>query len=140
MIPAHRSATHLYETLQTAREQVKDDKFLIGMRDDAYEMQRCFELLLSDTRLALDFEMTRHAETQAVKSSEALEVQRRLNILAAITFPIMAIATVLGMNLTHGFEHHTPWIFWGVLILGLLVGINLKKWVVNQTDSEEEGL
>ena len=132
LIPAHRSATHLYETLQTAREQSVDDKFLIAMRDDAYEMQRSFELLLADTRLALDFEITRHAETQALKSGEALEVQRRLNILAAVTFPIMAVATILGMNLTNGFEGRSPLFFWCVFGTGALIGLSLKNWVVNR--------
>lgn len=132
LVPAHRSATHLYETLQTAREQGGDDKFLIAMRDDAYEMQRSFELLLSDTRLALEFEITRHAEAQAVKTDEALVVQRRLNILAAGTFPLIAVATVLGMNLTNGFEGSSPIIFWCVFGAGALIGVSLKNWVVNQ--------
>lgn len=132
LIPAHRSATHLYETLQTAREQSVDDKFLIAIRDDAYEMQRCFELLLADTRLALDFELTRHAEAQAAKAEEALVVQRRLNILAAGTFPLIALGTILGMNLTNGFEGMSPIVFWCVFGTGALIGLSLKSWVVNQ--------
>ncbi len=132
LIPAHRSATHLYETLQTAREQSVDDKFLIAVRDDAYETQRCFELLLADTRLARDSEMTRHAEAQASRTDEALVVQRRLNILAAGTFPLIAVATVLGMNLTNGFEGLSPIFFWCVFGTGALIGLSLKNWVINQ--------
>ncbi len=130
--PVNRTSTNLYNTLQSARELIKEDEFLLEMRDRSYEMQRNFELLLSDAKMALDYKIAKNAEEELIKSSEAVEAQHRLNILAAIFFPVMAIATIFGMNLSHGLEGSPPLIFWIVFILGLFTGIFFKSWVVKK--------
>ena len=127
--PLNRSSTHMEMALQSAREAVPDDPFLIAMRDEAYETSRSFDLLLSDSRAAVDYRIARNAEEQAAKSHEMTVAQHKLNVLAAVTFPLMAIATLLGMNLTHGFEDKSPYIYYGVLVAGLIVGLAVVAWV-----------
>ena len=134
--PLNRSSTHMQSALQSAREAVPDDAFLIALRDDAYETSRSFDLLLSDSKAALDYHIARNAEEQAARSHEMTVAQHKLNVLAAITFPLMAIATLLGMNLTHGFESASPYIFYGVFVAGLLVGLAVKSWVTARDEGK----
>lgn len=132
--PLNRSSTNLYNALQAARDLVPDDAFLIAVRDEGYELSRNFELLLSDAKLALDYRMARNAEQQSVKSQEMANAQHKLNILAAVTFPLMAIATLFGMNLAHGFEHRPPVLFWMVFAAGVAVGLVTMGWVTTHRD------
>lgn len=127
--PLNRSSTNLHSALQSARDLVPDDAFLIAVRDEAYELSRNFELLLSDAKLALDYRIARNAEEQSVKSREMANAQHKLNILAAVTFPLMAVATIFGMNLAHGFEHRPPILFWLVSGATLAIGLIVMGWV-----------
>lgn len=129
LAPLNRASTNLANALQSARDYVKQDKFLISMRDDAYEMSRAFDLLLVDAKLKLDYRIAKNAEAQASKADEMARAQHKLNILAAITFPLMALAALLGMNLRHGLEDKSPVLFFIVLIIGVVIGLVLKRWV-----------
>ncbi len=129
LTPLNRSSTNMQGALQSARELSGDDQFLIAMRDEAYEISRGFELLYADAKAALDYRIACNAESQAQKSAEMAAAQHKLNILAAITFPLMAIAALLGMNLVHGFENASPGVFYAVFIAGLVVGLLVKGWV-----------
>jgi hypothetical protein len=130
LAPLVRAARNMHQTLQTAREAFKSDGFLIEMRDSAYEVDRNLELLLEDTRNALQYRMAREAEEQARLSKEALQASHRLNILAALFFPLTAIASLFGMNLAHGLNPHQPVLFWLVFIAGLGLGFGIKAWVL----------
>ena len=55
--------------------------------------------------------------------------QHKLNVLAAITFPVMAVATLFGMGLIHGLENRSPYLFWCIFALGFVMGIITKRWV-----------
>ena len=127
--PISRAAGNLCNALQEARDLVRDDPFLIVMRDEAEEMSRSFELLFTEVRHALDYRIALSGEMQAAKAEELAVSQHKLNVLAAVTFPLMAIATVFGMNLVHGFEGRSPYFFWVVLAGGLVVGLLTKIWV-----------
>ena len=127
--PLNRSSTNLAKALQAAREFVRGDRFLIGVRDEANEISRAFDLLAADAKAALDYRIAKNAELQAEKADEMATAQHKLNVLAAITFPLMALATLLGMNLTHGFEEGSPAIFWSVLAAGFIIGFFVKSWV-----------
>ena len=128
--PLNRSSTNLANALQAARDYVKQDRFLIGMRDESYEVSRAFDLLLADAKLKLDYRMAKNAEAQALRAEEMARAQHKLNIMAAMTFPLMALATLLGMNLIHGLENRSPIWFVAVLGLGVAVGFVVKRWVV----------
>lgn len=125
--PLRRATRHLYETLQEARELAKDDSDLILCRDQAYALQRQAELVESDTRSGLDCAIARRAEEQAESSRKMAVAAHRLNLLAALFFPIATIATVFGMNLRHGFETTglDPILFWLVVLVGLGLGFSL---------------
>ncbi|MBN1911782.1 MAG: hypothetical protein JW818_18725 [Pirellulales bacterium] len=133
--PPARSAGNMRDALQSARELVKHDAFLIAMRDEAYEIARNFELLLGDARGALDFRIARHAETQAARSADMALAQHKLNILAAITFPLMALATLFGMNLSHGMGNN-PFTFYVICLIGIVIGFALKSWVTDGADKD----
>jgi hypothetical protein len=130
--PVNRAAIHLHSALQSARSHVKGDTFLIAMRDEAYEVSRNLELLLGDAKLALDHRIARNTEAQAEKATEMALAQHKLNILAAVTFPLMGIATLMGMNLVHGFEKWPPSLFWGVVATTAIVGLLVKVWVTRK--------
>ena len=131
LMPIQRSAANMAATLQSGREQVKADRFILEMRDRSSDIARNFELLLGDSKMAMDYRMARNAEEQVAQSNQAVEAQHRLNILAAIFFPLMTIATIFGMNLQTGFETGSPMIFWVVFIIGLVTGLLFKSWVVS---------
>ena len=128
LAPLNRASTHLMETLESARDAVKEDKFLIAMRDEAYELSRSFELLFTDAKLELEYRVAQNAEAQMAKSQEMARAQQKLNTLAAATFPLMALATVFGMNLANGLEAG-PIFFWLVLSAAIGAGVLTMDWV-----------
>ena len=131
LAPLNRASTNLANTLQTARDLVKDDPFLIAMRDEAYEVSRNFDLLLSDAKLALDYRTAKSTEAQHAKAMEMARAQHKLNLIVAATFPLMAVATVFGMNLFHGFEHIYG-AFWIALGIGMAAGVGTIRWVARR--------
>ena len=135
LAPLTRSAANLSQALQSARELAKGDKLLIAMRDEGYEVSRSFELLFHDAKLALDYRIARSAEAQMAKATEMAVAQHKLNVLAAITFPLMAIATILGMNVVHGLENRSPGVFWAVLLAGIGVGMMAVYWVTSHSET-----
>lgn len=128
--PLHRSAGNMHSTLQEARELVGEDRDLIACRDHAYMIQRSIELLQSDTKSGLDCVVARRAEEDARNSRRMAAASHRLNVMAAIFFPIATLATIFGMNLRSGLENVGPMLFWGVLFVGVFVGAVVKETIV----------
>ncbi len=129
LTPINRAAKNMGDALQSARDLVKEDLFLIGIRDESQDIARNFEILMSDTKLSLDYRMAKNAERQAAHGYQMAEAQHKLNLLAAITFPLMAMAAIFGMNLVHGLEEKPVYFFWVVMIIGIVIGILTQKWV-----------
>lgn len=134
--PLVRAARNMHAALQAAREAVKGDPFLVEMRDLAYEVERNFELLLEDLRNAIQHRMAREAEEQAKLSKQALQASHRLNILAALFFPLTAIASLFGMNLAHGFNPGSVIIFWVVSVASIGLGFVMKGWVLGKQSDD----
>jgi len=130
LTPMARAARNMYQTLQTAREAIGDDPFVIEMRDLASEIDRNLELLTEDVRHAIQYRTAREAEEQAKLSRQALQASHRLNILAALFFPLTAIASLFGMNFSHGMNQNSPAIFWLVSVVSVSLGFFLKGWVL----------
>jgi len=127
LTPLHRAARNLHSVLQKAREAMNADARIIRWRDDAYGIERTAELLLGETRHGLDFVTALRAEEQAVESQNMAVAGHRLNVLAALFFPLATIASLLGMNVPTGLEDSPePWTFIGVLIVGVLTGVGVK--------------
>lgn len=129
LIPLARSSNNMKLALQTARESLGNDAFLIDMRDRSVDIARGFELLLADARLALEFRLARSAEAQARAAEISNRAQHKLNILAAVAFPLMSVSAVFGMNLQNGLESLPVVAFWLVFLGGLSLGLLVKGWV-----------
>lgn len=132
LIPLSRAAANLKDALQSAREQVREDRLVLALRDQAVEVARGLELLLADARLSLDYRLARSAEDQAQAALQFSRAQHKLNIVAALTFPLMALAAVFGMNLRSGLEGLPGHAFWGVFVAGLWLGVMVKGWIGRQ--------
>jgi len=133
--PINRASTHLADALQAAREHVEGDPFLIAMRDEAYEISRGFDLLVQDVKLEVDYRIARSTEEHSANAEAMAKAQHKLNILAAITFPLMAVATLFGMNLVHGLEDQ-PVVFWLVVLAAGGLGGFTVMWVTNRLSAD----
>lgn len=128
--PLRRASENLYSTLQAAREGIPDDPDLIDLRDWADEIHRSLTLLYESTNNAMNYNIARRAEEQTALSLAALTASDRLNIIAALFLPITALASIFGMNLIHGWETVPGLAFWSVLMVGMILGMGVRYWVL----------
>ncbi len=125
----------LHAALQSAREAVRDDRDIIGLRDQAGELDRSFDRIYQDTKNALDFSIARKTEEEARFAEQSMRAGHRLNILAAVFFPLAAISGIFGMNVIVPLQHmDSPWPFWVILVVGILLGMILKGWILGGAD------
>jgi len=130
--PVHRTVRNLHSALQDAREKIPrdrdlintSDRDLINARDRAYELERRAELLLGDVRNALQFATARQAEEQAAAAHRMAVSGHQLNMLAAFFFPLAALSSIFGTNLSHPLEQYLPppYAFLSVIAAGLILG------------------
>ncbi len=127
ILPIQRAVRHLHAALQEARKLAPADRDLLNSRDRAYEIDRTTELLYSGCKNSLDYAVARQAEAHTATSHQMAVAAHRLNILAALFFPIAALTAIFGVNLEHGWENTlAPWPFLTVISIGLLMGIFLS--------------
>ena len=138
MTPLHHAAKNLHATLQAAREAVPNDRDLIDLRDWAYALERNLDLLYMDAKNVLDYHIAKKSEEQARLSMRSIQIARRLNLLAAIFFPLTAISSVFGMNLHSGVEDAPIWIFWVVFLVGILSGFAIREWLLKGLEAQKE--
>lgn len=131
--PLARAAANLHSALQAAREAAGNDTGLITARDHAADLARGLELLHADAQSALSFRLARNAEEQTQAAMAGTRAQNKLNTIAALTFPLMTVAAVFGMNLRSGMEGWAPLWFWLVFAAGATVGWLVKNWVQGGT-------
>jgi hypothetical protein len=125
--PILRAAKNMTKALQSARELTGNDREIITLRDEAEMVEQQAELLWLESKNALDFDIAKRAEEQSEQSEEISLAAHRLNLLAAIFFPITAIASVLGVSIETGLEGWlTPLRFWLVMAMSLGFGVLLK--------------
>lgn len=126
--PLHRSSRNLHSTLQQAREMVSEDREIIVARDSAGDIERALELLHLDAKNGLDYTVARKSELQSQQTYEMAVSAHRLNILAAIFFPITALSSIFAMNPALAPEHllHTA-SFWTVVGAGTISGLLLSR-------------
>jgi hypothetical protein len=127
LAPLTRATRHLQEVLQKARETIPDERRLIVVRDDAYDLARRAEILYDDVKNGLEAAVARQAEAQAESSHQMAVAAYRLNILVALFFPIATLMAIFGTNLDHGLENlelrHGPLVLAAVTVLGMLLGV-----------------
>ncbi len=131
MLPLRRSTKNLYVTLQSAREDIPDERDLIGLRDWAYDIDRNLDLIYENTKNALDYSIARQAEEQATLAAISVEAGHRLNILAAIFLPLTAITCLFGMNVVSGLEGYRFVTFWSIAFFSLFLGWAVRRWVIS---------
>jgi hypothetical protein len=133
LAPLHRTARNLHTTLQQARELAPADRDLINLRDQAGEIERAAELLHGDAKNGLDFTMARQAEEQAQRTYDMAVAAHRLNLLAAVFFPVATLSAIFGMNLAHGMEEsEVGALFWIILGVGLVSGVLLARAIARK--------
>ncbi len=130
-----RAARNLVAALQSAREQFGNDLTLINIRDRALEISRTAELARADSKNGLEYAIARQAEQQARITDRMATAAHRLNIVAAIFFPLTALGGLLGMNMHNGLEKLPIWSFWLVLCVGFLVGLLVSHLVTRPTSA-----
>lgn len=135
LAPLHRAARNQASALQAAREAVMGDRALIELRDEAGSIELAMELLYADTKNALDFDLARTAEEQARFSEQSARAGHRLNILAALFFPLTALTSFFGMNLPLGMDGATPLTTIVVSVIGCLLGAVMLVWVAGSHKS-----
>ena len=130
--PIYRAAKNMSATISRGYEMFLDDRGLLACRNLASTVERTGELLKEDATYGLEYFMAKQAESQALAG-------HRLNLIAAIFFPILAFASIFGMNLEHGFEHKAPWLFWLFVASGIVIGMVMKLLVfrTNRVHVEE---
>ena len=102
--PLVRSIHNAYDAIQSARKELPQARELILLRDRAYALSRRGDLLQADAKSTLDFIIARRSEEQADAARQQTRSAHRLNILAALFFPIVTIMSILGADLSHGLE------------------------------------
>jgi hypothetical protein len=132
-IPVQRSISHLHQALQDARQAVPDDRLLINFRDQAYDLERSADILLQDVRHDLEFAAARHEEQQTAAAHQMAVAAHRLNVMAALFFPLATISAVMGMNFVPTFAQYVSphallaAIVGGSLLIGGIIAASLPK-------------
>ncbi len=128
--PLLRSVRHMHHTLRQARETFPEVRELILCRDQAYQLERTLELLHTEARYALDFTIAQHSEEQTQHAEQIAKFNNRLQLLASFFLPLTTLATVFGMNFPQTMSYFDSFLtFWVVLIMGITLGIYLKRKV-----------
>jgi hypothetical protein len=130
--PLRRSLHNLQGALQQAREHFDGDRDLISVRDRAYDLARASELLIEDTKNTMDYDLAATEEEQSRIANRLAQSGHQLNLLAALFFPLTAIASIFGMSVRSGLEDAGPALFWGTVLSGLLVGLILRSRIQNR--------
>jgi len=117
--PIYRAARNMSATISRGYDMFQDDRGLLACRNLAATVERTAELLKEDANFSLEYFMAKQAELQSL-------AVHRLNLIASVFFPILAVASIFGMNLEHGFEHRATWIFWLFVTSGILIGMVMK--------------
>lgn len=134
--PLLRSLRNLHAALQHARESLPEVRELIVLRDRAYSVLRRAELLQADARNTLEFIIAQQSERHAAASQRQATSAHRLNVLAALTFPLLTLCALFGVNLRHGFEQYdavaAPWPLLVVTGIGVGLGVAVLGYVTRR--------
>ncbi len=128
--PLLRAADGLHETLQSAQHALPevDKAELQPACDVAHEVVRAAQLLQQQAQHSIDYLVAQQNEQLAQTSQSQAAAAHRLNVMAAIFFPLATISSVFGMNISHGFENR-PLAFWMILCVGTLLGVIIGSTV-----------
>lgn len=130
LAPVTRSIRNLHAVLGEARKALPDEIELINHRDRAYDLSRTAELSYQFAKDSMDVAVVRKAEEQAIASGKMEVAAHRLNIMAALFFPLATLAGIFGTTLTEGWSWaESPLPFYLFLGIGLLAGVMLASMI-----------
>ncbi len=131
--PLVRATHNLYDVVQEARQAAPDDRKLILLRDRVYSLTRRLELLQQDSKNTLDFVVARRAEQQAESARGQARAAHRLNLLAALFFPLATLTSLFSVQFAHGLESfdaaNAPLPFVALVAVGLMLGAVLAAFI-----------
>lgn len=125
-VPLYRATKNQASALQAAREGLPDAHEIITLRDLAADNERAAELVHTDAKNALDYQIARQGEEQSRLSHELSEAGHRLNLLAALFLPLSVLGGLFSSSLKTGLEDSPSWVFWAMLCGALLLGFALR--------------
>lgn len=129
--PLHRTVRNMAAVFQDARQALPNERELINLRDQAYEVDRSTELLYNNAKHVLDFAIAKRSEEQASAAHSMALAAHRLNMLVGFFFPIATLTAIFGTSLKTGLEDYNPPLpFLVVLIFGIVMGIVLTMFVI----------
>lgn len=123
--PIVRAARNMLQVFEEARKAIREDRDLIDCRDRAYELSRTAEQLYADAKNSMDVAVIRRAEQQAAASERMALGAHRLNVLAALFFPVATLGAVFGTSLTEEW-----WMSYSVLPFTAFVAVGLLSGIV----------
>lgn len=121
--PIARSMRNMLTVLESAVKFDDDNPVLRGYRERIGEIQRASELLYQDSKLTLDFWQAESSEEHQKAAERLNSIAFKLNLMAGFFLPLVAVAGLLGMNVTIP-DFLNP-LFWAIIILGMILGISV---------------
>jgi hypothetical protein len=126
LAPISRAARNMLTVLDEARDIIRGDRVLIDYRDKAYEISRNAELLYDDLKNSMEIAVIRRAEEQAAASHRMAITAHRLNVMAALFFPLATLGAIFGTTLTDNWSWADSPLPFGLFVaIGLLAGVLL---------------
>lgn len=129
LAPIQRTVSNLYHVMQEARKTVSEDRSLILLRDEAYQLSRRADLEFASSKNGLDFSMAKKTEEQADATYQMSVASHRLNLLASFFFPIVTIASIFGTGLIQVESKYAGPTLVGLMVFGLVCGAVLTFFV-----------
>ena len=135
--PLARATRNLALAIEQTMAQDEDTRELRTFRDRARELERAAEQLSQDARLTLEFWKAERSEQQQESAEKLNKIAFRLNLLAGLFLPLVAIGGLFGMNvdLPDVAETSKAW-FWVVVCGGLAVG-GVMVWLVSRKTNDK---
>lgn len=122
VITIQHAIRNTHETLESV--QLENDDTLLQLRDYAYEIRRSYDLLQGFSRNELEIYQAQQAEEGNRKANQ-------LNLIAAFTLPLTALASIFGMEVANGAVLPNALLFWLIVALGLVWGWGLWMYFRN---------
>lgn len=127
LAPFHRTVRNLARVLQELRDHVGPDSEVIALRDRATDLERAADLVHQWASQGLEHRIARSNEEQARLSEYISRSSHRLNQLAALTLPLTALGSFLGINMRSGLEEAgAPYPFWVLGTLCVALGFAVR--------------
>ena len=65
---------------------------------------------------------------------QRVHASHRLNLLAALFFPVTAVGSILGIQIANGLEKvYPPYTFWAIVAASILLGLIVRSSIVSAT-------